>query len=135
MSSNEELNQFTFFRSYFEAIEDLPDKVRLNVLEAIIEYALYGKEITVSGTAKVAFKLCKPTIDRTRAKALGGRRGGTSKSEASTKHTASIDEASSKHSESSFDFALLKDKEKEKDMDKDKEEDKSLYVLFPNIGG
>ena len=39
-----ELDRITFFRSYYESIQELPDKVRLNVLEAILEYGLNGKE-------------------------------------------------------------------------------------------
>lgn len=129
MSSNDELNQFTFFRSYFEAIEDLPDKVRLNVLEAIIEYALYGKEITVSGAAKVAFKLCKPTLDKSRAKARNARKSNEIKS------NQTENETESNEIKSEFIPHRIKEKEKEKDKDKEKEEDKSLFVLFPNIGG
>ena len=133
-TTDEDLNQFTFFRSYYEAIEDLPEKVQLNVLKAIIEYALYGKEIAVSGTAKVAFTLSKPTLDKMRAKALNGRKGGTSEREANAKQSESKTEAKAKQSESTSEFALYKDKDKEKDKEMDIYKDKEVIYKLP-IGG
>ena len=37
-------NSFSFFVSYIEAIEELPEKEQLAVLKAIIKYALYDEE-------------------------------------------------------------------------------------------
>ncbi len=39
-----ERESFIFYRSFYEAIRELPDNIRLEVFTAITEYALYGKQ-------------------------------------------------------------------------------------------
>ena len=80
--------QFTFYRSYYEAICELPKKEQLDVLMSIIAYALDGTMPELSRTSKAVFLLVKPTLDTGRKKASSGRRGGKqvrSKSEANRK--------------------------------------------------
>ena len=59
---------FVFYHEWAEAIKDLPDKERLEIYEAIIEYAETGKTPELSGTAKVAFGFIKPQLDRNAGK-------------------------------------------------------------------
>ena len=62
--------QFTFYRSYWEAIKGLPQKERESALEAIIEYALNETEPEkLSPIANAVFVLIKPTVDTGRNKA------------------------------------------------------------------
>lgn len=80
--------QFTFYRSYYEAICELPKKEQLDVLMSIIAYALDGTMPELSRTSKAVFLLVKPTLDTGRKKASSGRRGGKqirSKAEANRK--------------------------------------------------
>jgi len=55
---------FTFRSSWFEAIKDQPDDVRLSLMEAICRYAIDGEIPTDLGSvAKVAFILIRTEID------------------------------------------------------------------------
>lgn len=68
--------QFTFYRSYWEAIANLPKKDRLPLYEAITDYALNGTAPQLSTAATAAFILIKPTLDTSRKRAIAGRQGG-----------------------------------------------------------
>lgn len=84
------------YRSYHEAIQQLPEADRLPVYEAIFEYALNGTVPELSGTPAAVFMLIKPTLDTSRRKAENGRKGGKqngSKSEANNKQNGSKSEA------------------------------------------
>ena len=83
----DERKQFTFFISYWQAIEELPEKDQLPILKAIIKYALFGEEPTaLSGVRRAVFLLVKPTLDSGRKKAASGKQGG-SKPKANRKQT------------------------------------------------
>ena len=63
-------NQFTFYRSFWDAVEDLPDVDRLLLLETIIRYALDGVQPEhLLVYQKAVFILCKPVLDTARKKA------------------------------------------------------------------
>ena len=81
--------QYTFYRSFWEAIKVLPKKDRLPIYEAITEYALDGtipSGLTQSQSA--FFSLVKPNLDAARKKAANGKQGG-SKPKANGKQKAS----------------------------------------------
>ena len=66
----EERNQFTFYRSFWEAVEELSDEDRLAVLTGIIHYALDEKvPVLSSAYQRSMFTLCKPILDTARKKA------------------------------------------------------------------
>lgn len=74
----EERKQFTFFVSYWQAIEELPEKDQLPILKAIIKYALFGEEPTaLRGVRRAVFLLVKPTLDSSRKKSASGKQGGS----------------------------------------------------------
>lgn len=107
-------SQFTFYRSFWEAIKGLPKKDRLPILETIISYALDGTTPSSLSQSQFAFfLLVKPTLDAARKKAANGKQGG-SKKEANDKQT----ESKPKQTESK------KEKEKEKENEIEKEEEK-----------
>lgn len=81
-------NQFTFYRSYYEAIQHLPRRAQADVLLAIAAYALDEAEPKLTGAALSAFILVRPTLDSGRLKAESGRRGG-SKRKTNAKQTVS----------------------------------------------
>lgn len=64
-----ERKQFTFYRSYFEALKTLPKKERETVVMAICAYALDEEEPTLSGVSASCFTLIRPTLDSGRNKA------------------------------------------------------------------
>lgn len=62
-------DQFTFYRSYYEAIKTLPAKELKTALVAICAYALDEEMPTLSGIANSVFALIRPTLDTGRKKA------------------------------------------------------------------
>ena len=70
--------QFTFYSSFWEAVQALPDEYCLSSLKAIISYALTGEEPPVEGVAKAMFEMARPTLDASRRKAENGALGGAS---------------------------------------------------------
>ena len=57
-------NKFSFYASYLEAIDTLPDDQQLQLYKAIAHYALQGEEPSnLTGFAKACFPLIKPNID------------------------------------------------------------------------
>ena len=58
-----ERDAFVFYRSYYEAAMELPEKERLKLYDAIIEYALHGVEPDIKGVVKAVFVSIKPGID------------------------------------------------------------------------
>ena len=79
-------NQFTFYRSYFEAIEPLPKKDRSAIILAVCEYGLYETEPKgLSPVAMACFNLIRPTLDSGRKKAANGKQGGKSSKQTASK--------------------------------------------------
>ena len=67
--------QFTFYRSYYDAIKVLPKKEQTAVMLALCAYALDKVEPNLTGTAGAIFTLIRPTLDSGWKKAIGGSRG------------------------------------------------------------
>lgn len=97
---NKPRNQFTFYRSYYDAIQALSKRDQSALILAVCAYAIYEEEPKgLSNAAFTAFKLIKPTLDAGRRKAENGSRGGsvsTSKAQANDKQTVSKTEANRK---------------------------------------
>ena len=56
---------FVFYRSWVDAIKDLPDNERLSFYEATIEYGCNGNKRTdLSPLVNMAFKFVKASIDK-----------------------------------------------------------------------
>lgn len=72
-----EREQFTFYRSYYEALKKLSKRYREQAIMAICAYALDEEIIPLSGPASVVFLLVKPTLDSGRKKAASGKQGGS----------------------------------------------------------
>ncbi len=66
---SEPRGQFTFYRSYYEAIRKLGTKDQAKVLFAICGYALDEAEPDLEGVSAAIFDLVKPTLDAGRRKA------------------------------------------------------------------
>lgn len=71
-----ERDSFTFLRTYYEPLLQLPKEIKLEVLSAIIEYALYGRLAELKPVAASLFSLIKPNIDASLKRAANGRSGG-----------------------------------------------------------
>ena len=75
----DQVNSFTFFRSYMEAMAGLSKNDRLKLLEAVCEYGLSGHEIELKGTCKALFLAFKPSLDGSRKRVICGSLGGRGK--------------------------------------------------------
>lgn len=79
--------QFTFYRSYFDAIQELSKKDQAAIILAVCAYAIYEAEPKgLSPAASTAFRLIRPTLDAGRVKAEIGKQGG-SKPKANSKQS------------------------------------------------
>ena len=70
-----------FYKSFFDAIKNIPQEEQLQVYNAIFEYSFYEKTPKLNdGIAKALFTIMKPNIDsanaRYRASVENGRKGG-----------------------------------------------------------
>lgn len=80
-------DSFIFYKEWKDAIADLPNDVRLEIYEAIIEYGTSGKLPTLKPIANVAFNFIKTGLDRNAEKyndtiekrREAGRKGGLAK--------------------------------------------------------
>jgi hypothetical protein len=103
-----ERNSFIFYRSFYEAISDLPDEQQLEIYKAIASYSFDFKEPELSGVSKSFWKLIRPNLEANNKRFENGKKPkkkqNRSKTEAKQKQNRSKAEAN-------------------KDVDKDKEED------------
>ena len=75
----EAVSSFTFFASYYEALQYLPDEDCGVMIKAICEFALKGQEPTFSDPIlKGYWTLIRPTLERSIKRSEAGRRGGQS---------------------------------------------------------
>ncbi|MCL1936843.1 MAG: DUF6291 domain-containing protein [Candidatus Azobacteroides sp.] len=59
-----ERSSFVFYKDWMEAVRGLPDDVRLDIYESVIEYATTGNVKGLKPMASIAFNFIKTTIDR-----------------------------------------------------------------------
>lgn len=78
-----------FYKSYYEAIKELPPEQQVKIYEAIFEYGFFDNEIKTTGIEKVVFNLIKPTLNssvsRYSASVENGRKGGAPKGNTNAK--------------------------------------------------
>lgn len=78
---NEEKDSFVFYRSFFEALQDLNDKDRLKLYDAICNLALNGEDTELKGITNTVFKLIKPQVFANTKRYVNGKKGGRPKKE------------------------------------------------------
>ena len=114
---------FTFFRNYYEAINDpeneLTEEEQGKLYNAIFAYMFDGKEPELKGACRMAFNLIRVSLDLSKVRSENGRRGGEAndkQTESKTEANGSKVEANDKQTESEEDFACdlpLLEEEKE----------------------
>ena len=68
-------DSFVFYRSFSEAIDDLPEQDQLQLYRAIKEYSLNQNELELKGQAKTLWKLIKPQLIANNKKYKNGSKG------------------------------------------------------------
>ena len=76
-----EKESFVFYKSFYEALQDLKDKERLKVYDAICELALNNNDTKLIGLPKTIFTLIKPQILANTKRYENGKKGGRPKKE------------------------------------------------------
>ena len=79
---------FIFYRSFYDAIRDLPRDVQGEIYTAIMEYSLYGNEIAqLKPIARSIFTLIKPQLDSSITRYENGKKGGRPKGQKNQNET------------------------------------------------
>lgn len=81
-------DSFIFYRSFYEAISELPKENQADTYNAIMQYALDQEEIELTGISKAIFSLVKPQLDANYKKYENGKQK-KSKTEAKQKQIKS----------------------------------------------
>ena len=76
-----DISGFTIFRSYHEAIKELPKKDRGEVLIAILNFVFEDKEPNFTGYKKMAWELIKPTLIKSKNKSKNARKSKSNKNQ------------------------------------------------------
>ena len=107
-----------FYRSFYEAIQTLPDEERLKAYEYIIGYGLNGAEPEAGSAAYGIYIMAKAQVDANNKRFLNGSRGGRPK----TKEKPNDNQKETKN-EPNGNQTVTKTKPKEKDKVNIKEKD------------
>lgn len=125
---------FFFYRSFWDAVNQLPAKDQLPILKAVILFGLDGTEPDkLTPTQNAFYLLAKPVLVKGRNKAANGKKGG-SKTKANGKQTASKTEANGKQIENKKECAsglLLSDKRLESNSNELRQETRDEGVKNP----
>lgn len=80
-----EKNSFLFYRSFYDAVRDLPNEQFANSVKGILAYAFEGIEYNGSDhIARVVYMLIKPIIDANNQRWENGKKGGRPKKQSET---------------------------------------------------
>ena len=66
---------FIFYASFYDALKELPNDLRLEIFDAVCAYALNGEEPELTGVAKAIFTLIKPPLAASVARYENGCKG------------------------------------------------------------
>ena len=87
-------DSFIFYRSFYEAINHLPEDQQLQIYKAISSYSLDFKDVNLEGIPNAIFTLIKPQLEANRKRYLNGiKEKKISKTEAKRKQNGSKPEA------------------------------------------
>ena len=122
--------QFTFYRSYFDAIRRIKKAAdRAAIYDAIADYALYGNTPELSDAAGAIFDLIKPTLDAAKRKSDGAkcREKAQDDDKIPPRYAQDADKIPSRYAKGEIEDTR-KEKEKEKEREKEKEYEKESYI-------
>lgn len=122
----ESRKQFTFYRSFWDAVKNLPDDERLMILDSIIRYALFAhRPQELPSYLESIFVLIQPTLDTARRKADAFKGNPENKSEG-RKNEKAPDKETEKEKKKETETETEKKKEGEGNSPKKEGEGNSL---------
>lgn len=135
-----ERKQFTWYRSYYDALKELPAEEFRDIVLAICAYALDGEETELSGVARAIFTLIRPTLEVGRSKAENRSR--TEQTSISAEQTGNRPEQTKNKPEQTQNKRKQTGnkpeqtrKEKEKEKEREKESENDSYCSPPPPSG
>jgi hypothetical protein len=117
-----ERNHFTFFKSFQETANKLPENERLKFYEAIINMSLTGEEPQLDGISEIIWPFIRDVIVHCRKKAMNGSK------DAIQKQNESKTKANQKQNESE-----IKTNRELKKKKKEEEEEEDLLIIEEKI--
>lgn len=125
-----ERKQFTWYRSYYDALKELPAEEFRDIVLAVCAYALDGEDPELSGVARAIFTLIRPTLEVGRSKAENRSRAEqtsfsaeqTGNRQEQTKNKPGQTQNKRKQTDNKPE-QTRKEKEKEKESEKESEND------------
>lgn len=69
--ANKDIKAFSFYKSYYEALKEIPEKDKKDVIFAMINYVFEDKKPKLKGVNKVIWALIKPNLDKSKNKSNG----------------------------------------------------------------
>lgn len=135
-----ERKQFTWYRSYYDALKEIPAEEFRAIVLAVCAYALDGEEAELSGVARAIFTLIRPTLEVGRSKAENRSRAEqTSLSAEQTgnrpEQTKNKPEQTQNKRKQTDDKPEQTRKEKEKEKEREKESENDSYCSPPPPSG
>lgn len=131
-----ERKQFTWYRSYYDALKEIPSEEFRAIVLAVCAYALDGEEPDLSGVARAIFTLIRPTLEVGRSKA--GNRSRAEQTALSAEQTGNRPEQTKNKREQTDNKRKQTDnkpeqtrKEKEKEKEREKESENDSYCSPP----
>lgn len=121
-----ERNQFTFYRSYRDALRALPPKEFKAAVLAICDYALDEAEPDLTGIPNSVFILIRPTLDSGRIKAANRAK----KTKTNAEQTQNEKKTKSKQTRKEKEGE--KEREGEREKEREKENDSSPPIVPPD---
>ncbi len=133
---------FTMLPSYYEALRPLPDEERLQMYDAVLDYAFTGKEPeNLSPILNGYFILLRPNIDNSvknySASVTNGRKGGRPRKKTQTEPNENPEETQQKPSHNPAETQTEPRGNREKEKEREKENhpksptgDKGLFEQF-----
>lgn len=131
-----ERKQFTWYRSYYDALKEIPAEEFRDIVLAVCAYALDGEEPELSGVARAIFTLIRPTLEVGRSKAENRSRA--EQTPRSAEQTGNRPEQTKNKPEQTQNKRKQTDnkpeqtrKEKEKEKEREKESENDSYCSPP----
>lgn len=69
--ANKDIKAFSFYKSYYEALKEIPEKDKKDVIFAMINYVFENKKPKLKGLNKVIWTLIEPNLDKSKNKSNG----------------------------------------------------------------
>ena len=69
--ANKDIKAFSFYRSYYEALKEVPEKDKKDIIFAIINYVFEDKKPKFKGTNKIIWTLIEPNLNTSKNKSNG----------------------------------------------------------------